>query len=313
MPSTAHRLPDIWVRLLHYPTHTLPTAAAPVLMAAGLAVHDGVFAPWPALLAFRGSWLIHVGGVLLDNHELLRRHPGLDENPELTAAVRDHTLRLPHLRAATLACFLLALLPGAWLVSMGGAPAVAIGAAGVAASAGYVGGPAPYARRGLANAVFFAMFGVVAVAATYFVQAAAAHGLAPATWRDLAQLPATAFLIGLPVGALVTSVLVIDDLRDTEFDRTKGWRAIPVRLGVRPSRAEFVALQLLAYAAPIAFAAWFGSPLLLLPMLTAPGAFLIARAVLPSRDRRDLVPMTPRTSMLSCAYAALLALGLGLA
>jgi len=39
---------DVWVRMLLYPRHTLPTAVAPVLVSAGLALHDGVFAPGAA-------------------------------------------------------------------------------------------------------------------------------------------------------------------------------------------------------------------------------------------------------------------------
>ena len=62
------RARELWVRLLLYPTHTLPTAAAPVLVGVGLAARDGVFAVLPALAAFAGSWMIHVGGVFLDNH-----------------------------------------------------------------------------------------------------------------------------------------------------------------------------------------------------------------------------------------------------
>ena len=60
-------LRDIWVRLLLYPGHTLPTAAAPVLVAAGLAARDGLLAPLPLAIAFLGSWLIHVGGVFFPN------------------------------------------------------------------------------------------------------------------------------------------------------------------------------------------------------------------------------------------------------
>ena len=63
----------IWTRFLLYPGHTLPTAIAPVLIAAGLSIRDGIFAPVPLLLAFVGSWLIHLAGVFADNHELLRR------------------------------------------------------------------------------------------------------------------------------------------------------------------------------------------------------------------------------------------------
>jgi len=39
---------------------TLPAAAAPVIVGVGLAVHDGAFAPLPALAAFVGAALIQV-------------------------------------------------------------------------------------------------------------------------------------------------------------------------------------------------------------------------------------------------------------
>ena len=43
---------EIWIRLLLYPSHTLPTAAAPVLVGVGLAIRDGVFSPLPMLVGF---------------------------------------------------------------------------------------------------------------------------------------------------------------------------------------------------------------------------------------------------------------------
>src|SRR5512138_1014559 len=90
----------IWIDLLLYPTHSLPTAAAPVLVGLGLAWRDGVLAPLPALVAFLGSWFVHVAGVFADNHELLRRHPGLQEHPELDAAIADGSLTLGQIKAA---------------------------------------------------------------------------------------------------------------------------------------------------------------------------------------------------------------------
>jgi 1,4-dihydroxy-2-naphthoate octaprenyltransferase len=66
---------EIWTRKLLYPGHTLPTAAAPVILAVALAWHDHVFAPVPALLALVAGWLIQFAGVVTDNLENLRREP----------------------------------------------------------------------------------------------------------------------------------------------------------------------------------------------------------------------------------------------
>jgi 1,4-dihydroxy-2-naphthoate octaprenyltransferase len=126
-----------------------------------------------------------------------------------------------------------------------------------------------------------------------------------------AALPAHVFILGLPVGALVTAVLVIDDIRDREFDAAKGWRTMAVRFGRGWSRAEFVGLVVVGYAMPFWF--WQGlgiSAWVLLPLLTLPAAVFIAHAVCTRERRDDLVPMTPRMARLSLAYAILLAIGI---
>jgi len=296
-PSLSRR--QLWVGFLLYPGHTLPTAAAPVLVATGLAVHDGVLAPLPLLVAFLGSWLIHLGGVFADQHELVRRHPHIAEHPELLQALADGTLELALLRKSILLCFGLAALTAPYLFYLGGTPALLIGIVGVASSLFYAAGPLRYAPSGLADPIFFAMFGVVAVAGAYYIQAHA--------------FPASAFVVGVPVGALVTNVLIIDDIRDREFDAAKGWRTGAVRFGIGWSRREYLALSVLAYVAPLGF--WIGLGLgawVLLPLLTVPWAVRIGRAVWTSEQREALIPMTPQASLLSLAFSALLAAGIAL-
>jgi 1,4-dihydroxy-2-naphthoate octaprenyltransferase len=312
MPGEISRR-TIWVDLLLYPGHTLPTAVAPVFVGAGLAWHDGVFAPLPLALAFVGSWLIHVGGVFTDNHELLRRHPGLEEHPELTTAVRSGDLRLGHLRLAIVACFLLGMLPGLYLLQLGGFPVIVIGVIGVLASFAYAGGGLAYARRGWADVIFFLMFGVVAVMGTYYIQAASHRGAASFWYGALAAVPLPAYLAGMPVGALVTNVMVIDDIRDTEFDRVKLWRTGPVRRGIAWSHRQFRGLMLFAYLFPLALWAWPGfSAWVLLPWLSAPLARRITATVTSATTVEQLRPMTPRMASLAMFYALLLAAGLAL-
>lgn len=304
---------NIWVDLLVYPTHSLPTAAQPVLVGLGLAVHHDVLAPWPALVGFLGSWVIHVAGLFTDNHELLRRHPKLPEHPELVRAVELGTLRLATLRAAIGACLLLAVATAPYLYRIGGAPVLALGALGIVTSLSYNGGPWAYARRGQADPLFVAMFGVVGVAGTYFIQAAAVHG-APEPWRLLASLPLPVYLVGLPVGALVTAVLLVDDIRDHEFDRVKGWRTGAVRRGPDFVRAEIAALVAFAYAAP--FGSWLLlglGPWMLLPLASLPMAVGALRTLFTVRERVRLIPLTPRMAAVGLVYSALLGLALALA
>jgi len=308
-PPTHRR---IWIDLLLYPTHSLPTAAAPVLVGLGLAARAGELAPGPALVAFLGSWLVHVAGVFTDNHELLRRHPDVAEHPELTAAVGDGTLSLSGLRTAIAACLALALATAPWLYGIGGAPVLVLGAVGIASSLGYHGWPLAYVRAGLADPVFLFLFGVVGVAGTVYIQAASRHG-APAPWELLAGLPPETWYAGLPCGALVTAVMLVDDLRDRHFDRVKGWRTGAVRYGLDAVRDEITVLVGLACAAPLVF--WLAGgmgPAVLLPLLVTPLAWQVVSAVRRLEQPRDLFPQSPRMARLGLLHSALLAVGLAL-
>ncbi|MBL9075989.1 MAG: UbiA family prenyltransferase [Planctomycetes bacterium] len=295
------------MHFLLYPGHTLPTAAAPILVAAGLAGRDAVFAPWPLALAFVGSWLIHLAGVFADNHELLRRHADVPEHAELLAALGDGTLTLRAIRLAIAGCLGAAALVAVPAVAIGGWPAVVLGIVGVGASLGYAAGPR-YARHGLADPVFLLMFGSAAVAGTYYLQAAAVvPGFA---WTDT---PWRSAVVGLPVGGLVTAVLVIDDLRDRSADAVKGWRTTAVRHGVAGSRTVWLGLTVGAYLLLPWF--WLGlglGPWVLLAWATAPWAIAIGRDVLRHDATEALRPATPRMALLAAVFAALLGLGLAL-
>ncbi|MFT3916648.1 MAG: prenyltransferase [Anaeromyxobacteraceae bacterium] len=312
-PPTHRR---VWVDLLLYPTHTLPTAAAPLLVGIGIGIHERVPAPLPVLVAFLGSWFVHLAGVFTDNHELLRRHPGLEEHPELSAALRDGTLRLSGLRAAIALCLALALATAPWLYALGGAPVLVLGAVGVAASLAYHGWPVAYVRAGLADPVFLVLFGVVGVAGTVHIQFAAAQGAQGAAepWRLLAGLPPATWWAGLPCGALVTSVMLVDDLRDRAWDRLKGWRTGAVRFGPRAVKAEITALVAFAVVGPVA--AWLVGALgagALATLAAAPLAIGAVRAVRTGETPQALFPVSPRMARLALVHSALLGLGLALA
>lgn len=300
---------ELWTRKLLYPGHTFPTAASPVLVAIGLAVHDRVFAPVPALMAFLAGWLIQFAGVMTDNYENLLRQPDDREHPEMVDAIRTGLITMRGLRAAIIACYGLAALAGLYLIYVGGVPVIVIGFFSIIASWAYSASPLSIGRLGLADPLFFLFFGVVSVVGTYYVQAATALGTA--SWQ--AGFPATAFAVSVPIGALTTCILIIDDIRDREFDLVKGKKSVAVRFGPSWSRLEFVAFIMIAYLAP--FWLWLSldmSAWILLPLLTLPFAYAATRAIYFRETFSELVPMTPRAAMLCLAYSALLAIGLAI-
>ena len=160
----------------------------------------------------------------------------------------------------------------------------------------YTGGPWPYGYHGLGDVICFAFFGVVAVMGSGYVQSGAL------TWELAAA--------SIPVGCLVTAILVANNLRDIDTDRSAGKRTLAVVLGERATRLEYVLLVVIAFGAILIFAATG-----VLPRWTAIALAAVAlaaplcRVVLAGTSGVALIAVLKRTAMLHLAVGVLLAIG----
>jgi 1,4-dihydroxy-2-naphthoate octaprenyltransferase len=188
------------------------------------------------------------------------------------------------------------LLVGAYLTALSGPVIVAIGLASIAAAVAYTGGPYPLGYHGLGDVFVMLFFGFVAVLGTTYVQVGTVTPMA--VWASV------------PVGALATAILVVNNLRDIATDRVAGKRTLAVRWGERGALTEYTLLIAVAYAVPLAlFATRHATSTILLPLITLPFAVRLARRV--SRERgRALNPLLKQTAMLLLAYGALFSAGL---
>jgi 1,4-dihydroxy-2-naphthoate octaprenyltransferase len=175
---------------------------------------------------------------------------------------------------------------------------IAIGLASMAAAVAYTGGPYPLGYHGLGDVFVMLFFGFVAVMGTAFVQ--------------LGHVNELAIWAAVPVGALATAILVVNNLRDLETDRVAGKRTLAVRLGERGAVIEYGLLLALAYAVPLLlFVSGRAGPAVIAPLVTLPVAVRLLRAV--SKERgRALNPLLAKTAKLLFAHGLLFALGLAL-
>lgn len=298
---------DVWVKKLLYPAHTLPTAAAPVLVGVGFAVGDGTFAWVPALAVFLFGWLVQVGGVVADNYYNLKRYHDDAEHPALVYALDHDVVSLSVIRRAFLAAFIGASVVGGYLVAVGGIPVIVVGVAAIAASLLY---SAEITDVPLHDFYFFFFFGPVSVGGTYYLQAVStANGGFP-TWLPPGTLPLPVVLAGVPIGALTTNILVVDNVRDLEFDREKDDPTLAMVIGERGSRVQYGLLLALAYLWPAVL--WVGfevGPTVLLALLSLPYAVRVARQFGMARTYVELHPMSPRSGQVLVAYAVLFTVG----
>ncbi|WP_425604209.1 1,4-dihydroxy-2-naphthoate polyprenyltransferase [Halobellus salinisoli] len=290
---------------------TLPAAASPVVVGTGLAVHDGVFAALPALAALLGAGLIQIGTNFANDYYDHVQGADTEAREGFTRVTAGGLIDPETVKHAMYLTFAASILLGTYLVYVGGAPIVVIGLLSVASGIAYTGGPYPLGYHGLGDLFVFVFFGLVAVVGTYYVQAAAVLaepltlGIPPET------LPLVAVVAALPIAALSTDILVVNNVRDKEEDATTGKRTLAVRFGYGVARAEFVAMLVLAYAVP----AWFlrqpeYTVAVALPYLTLPYAVDITRTMLEETAGEVLNPTLERMGRLLAAYAVLFAVGL---
>lgn len=287
---------QVWVEMLLYPAHTLPTALAPVAVAMGLAAHDRVLRLGPALAALLAGWLVQLGGVFTDNYYNLSRHPDDKEHAQFVEAVNTGVISLAEIRRAIYATFAVAILAGLYLIGVAGLPVLYIGLASIAGALAYSAGPYPLGDHGLGDPLFFVFFGVVSVGGAYYVQAT--------------HWPLTAVVAGLPVAALTTCILVIDNIRDLEYDRDKGEVTLAVLIGPFWSRIEISALTLFAYTVPLWFFLRGFSPWVFLPLATLPLALHTMRRVWRAQTHDEMIPLTPAAGRVVLLFSMLFAFGL---
>ena len=177
---------------------------------------------------------------------------------------------------------------GVYLTFVRGAMVPVIGIAAIAAAVAYTAGPFPLGYHGLGEVFVFLFFGLTAVVGTYWVQTATTSGV---VW-----------LMAAAVGAVITAIIVVNNLRDIEQDRAVDKRTVAVRIGVRATRFEYLALMTLPYVV-LTFIVIARSlpPAALLGWLSLPLALRATRRVFAQTGRRLNVALAETGRRRSCS------------
>jgi len=194
-----------------------------------------------------------------------------------------------------IAAFGAATVLGLYLAAIAGWSVVAIGIASIVSGIAYTGGPWPLGYHGLGDVFVMVFFGFVAVCGTAFVQ--------------LGSVPCLALAAAVPIGALATAILVVNNIRDRATDERAGKRTLAVRWGRRVALVEYAGLVALAYAVPLGLAI-AGRPWAALPLASAPLAIARLRAVLAAGDGPAFNRCLAGTAQLLLLHGALFATGL---
>ncbi len=220
--------------------HTLPAAITPVTVAAGLAVNDAVFR-WDAFVwTLVGAIAIQIAANFANDASDAAKGTDTEDRLGPPRMVALGIISPRSMWIATGVAVGVASIAGVFLTMIAGPWILVIGVASVIAMLGYVGGRSPYGYRGLGEVSVFIFFGLVATVGSRFVYDGTA--------------PLSAWLLAIPIGMLVTAILVANNYRDLDTDRVAGKRTLAVIIGQQKTRFLFATLVYGAFPAIALFA-----------------------------------------------------------
>ena len=278
---------------------TLPAALGPVLVGLGVGIAQGAFQLGVAIACLAVALLLQIAANL--SNDLFDHRSGADSTDRLgpPRAAASGLLSERDLAIGTGIALMLAAGIGLMLVVVGGPVLLVLGVLALIAAVAYTGGPFPYGYRGLGEVAVFLFFGIVAVAGTAYLQTG--------TWTALG------FTAAIPVGLLVTAILVVNNLRDIGPDTRAAKRTLAVTFGAAFAQREYLSMLLVAYAVPIVMVLTGMSRYpAVLPLLSLPLAVPLVRIVFADGDPRRLNPVLKGTARLQLLFAVLFAVGLAL-
>jgi len=272
---------------------TLPAALAPVAAGTGAAAAVDSADIGRALLALLVAVALQVGVNYANDYSDGIR--GTDADRTGPVRLVGSGLASPGaVRAAALVSFGAAAVTGLVLAAFTTWWLLLVGAAAIVAAWFYTGGSRPYGYRGLGEVSVFVFFGLVATVGTTYVQAE--------------TVTAISVLAGVGCGALACAILVANNLRDLDGDRTAGKVTLAVRLGDRRTRWLYVALMATPYVVLVPIVVRHPETWVTATLAGIAGS--TAWKVLRGARGPELVTVLTTTGQLLLAYGAVLLLTL---
>ncbi len=236
---------------------TLLAAFVPVMVGSALAIKEGSFHLSYSIVALLCSVLIQIGTNF--TNDLFDFFKGADNDSRKgpTRVIASNLISLKEMKIGILLTFLSAFILGLYLVSVGGIIILIFGILSILAGLAYTAGPFPLAYNGLGDLFVFMFFGVIGTTGTFYVQTS-----------DISLL---SILSSLPVGALITNILVVNNYRDINEDKSAGKNTLAVLFGKNFTRYQYITMLVISFLIPMILFLYFNlKTWIFLPYLTIP-------------------------------------------
>jgi 1,4-dihydroxy-2-naphthoate octaprenyltransferase len=275
---------------------TLLAAVVPVLVGSALAISVGEFFLPYSLVALLCSILIQIGtNFTNDLYDFLKGADNIKrKGPRRVLA--SGLISVTEMKFAIVLVFGLAFLLGLYLVFSVGLLILWVGIISIIAGIAYTAGPFPLAYNGLGDVFVFLFFGVVGTMGTFYLHT-----------QEISLL---SFITSIPVGALITNILIVNNYRDIEEDREANKRTLAVLLGRTFTRWQYIVLIAICYLVSLILNFQFNYSLwIFLPYLTIPITIILVR-MLYKYNGEELNKTLELTARFAGLYGLLFSIGL---
>jgi len=276
---------------------TLPAAGSPVLIGWAIAWANGAFAWVPALVILVCALLLQMLANVVNDVADFQK--GTDKSGRLgpVRVTQSGLLSVRQVWTGAVVIALLAASGGVYLALYRGWPVLVMGGVALLFAVLYTVGPFSLADYGFGDLAAFIFFGFVTVCgATYILLGY----LVPISWFG-----------GLGAGALVTNILVVNNIRDIESDTSAGRKNIPVRWGRRAAEIEYLLMMIVAFVVCIlAFSLGWAGWSVLLPLVTIPRAIQLVKRIKTLPASPLFNKLLADTAQLVLFYCLLFSLGI---
>ncbi len=277
---------------------TLLAALVPVMVGSAVAFNEGKLVIIYTVVALICSVLIQIGTNYAN--DLYDYVNGADNEKRKgpRRVLASGLISVKEMKIGIIVSFGLAFLLGLFLVYKGGLVILIIGILSILAGLAYTAGPFPLAYNGLGDIFVFMFFGIVGTVGTYYLHTK--------------NLSLVSFIASVPVGALITNILVVNNYRDIEEDKAAGKFTLAVKFGKTFTRYQFISLTLISFLIPAVLYIFFNySILIFLPYFTFPAAYKII-VMLYKLNGTELNKTLELAAKLSALFGILFSIGLAL-
>ena len=275
---------------------TLLAAFVPVMVGSAVAFNEGKLKIILSLSALLCSLLIQVGTNFTNDLYDFLKGSDTTKRKGPRRVLASGLISVGEMKTAIVLTFLTAFLIGLFLVYHGGFVILVIGILSILAGLAYTAGPYPLAYNALGDIFVFMFFGIIGTVGTYYLHT-----------NDLSIV---SFISSIPVGALVTNILVVNNYRDIEEDKTAGKKTLAVKLGKNFTRYQFIFLIVLSFLVPLILFIFFNASIFIfLPYLTLPIAYKVISMIY-TLNGTQLNSTLELTARLSAIYGLLFSAGI---